>query len=126
MYARARFSATLIFHLCPIIPVEMPNADPQQEFTDYIMKHAEFYSVLKAPVYMKILTILVGDSITLDELHAQAPRIERNDLELIIKSLEALKLVGQHSTDERIIYYVTDTARDLLEKYNKIKGAMKV
>lgn len=89
----------------------------QEQFVAYLQDHPGFYLVAKSDLYVNILIFLEKEAMDLLSLGRMFPAIELEDLDLMVKSLISLKLAGVLKTDNKVIYYATDEAREFLRLY---------
>lgn len=91
-----------------------------ESLVNYLEQHPEYYEVVQAGVYMKVLEFISKAAPSLDDFYAAFPEVEVKDLELIIRSLIALKLVEQtRSPGGKNVYYLSENAKILLKKYKE-------
>ncbi len=98
------------------------SKDAQGEFIAYVQQRPEYYLVTQTPIYMHMLSLIASEAKSAQQLHKELPNVETADLELILDSLVSLKLVAQLCTANRVVYYATDSARELLSVYKKAQG----
>ncbi len=92
--------------------------DPQEEFLEYVKQNPQYYSIMRAPVYMRILQSLKQKASDISELRTEA-NVEEGDLILILDSLEQIKLVERIELRNRILYALSREGDTFLEKYQK-------
>ena len=96
--------------------------DPQQEFVRYLENNPQFYEISQSELYMQLLLVLEKRAHSMEELHEIFPDIEDKDMELIIGSLMAVKLVERtRISDTKIVYYISEAARGLLSHYKNAR-----
>jgi hypothetical protein len=94
---------------------------PQEKFIAFLEDHPGYFSVSKSDLYIHILSTIEQQAIDMNSLSCELRGIEIDDLELMLNSLVALKLIGVIKTGSRTIYYITDNAKEFLELYRSTK-----
>ena len=100
--------------------------NPQEAFVSYLQDNPRLYVVAQSTLYMKMLNHLSKVGKTFTELSREFPEIDRNDLELIMSSLESLRLVEKTSAGSKVIYFTNKDGKELLEKYMKAKQKLDI
>ena len=95
---------------------------PQEKFVSFLQDHPGYYPITKSDLYIALLSFLEKEAIDINELEAKLPGIDFSDIELMLKSLLSLNLVGVLKTDNRTIYYITESAKEFLSLYKSTKS----
>lgn len=95
--------------------------NPQERFVAFLQDHPGYYLIAKSDLYINFLSLLEQEASDLNALGSKMPGIEFSDLELMVKSLIALNLVGVLKTDNKTIYYITQSAKEFLSLYRSTK-----
>jgi len=95
--------------------------NPQERFVSYLQDHPGYYLVAKSDLYINFLTLIAKEAMDAVSLSRALPGIEQQDLELMIKSLISLNLVGVLKTNNKVIYYATENAKEFLLLYRGTK-----
>jgi len=104
-----------------LISVKM-NAN--EEFLEFVEKYPECYAIAESGVFMKFLRAISTTPAALSELDLKTKSIETEDVDLIVLALESAKLVRKTVNIQRLVYYVTDKGKELIEKYDAAKKGM--
>ena len=96
------------------------------EWLFFLQQHPEFYELSKSSLYITILRALGKRALDIDRLHRLFGRIEEKDFELIILSLERLKLIEKVPTGYSVLYMLTDLGKEMMQKYRKTRKHFKV
>ncbi|MFH0714751.1 MAG: hypothetical protein V1847_03290 [Candidatus Diapherotrites archaeon] len=91
---------------------------PEEEFFEYVKQNPQYYSVMRAPVYMNILNQLKQQALDVSELKGKT-QVEEQDLDLILQSLEQLGLVEEIELKNRVLYSLSVEGETFLDKYEK-------
>ena len=94
---------------------------PQENFVAFLQDHPGYYLIAKSDLYINILSLIEQEASDINALSIKMPGIEFSDLELVLKSLIALNLVGVLKTDNKTIYYITESAKEFLSRYRGTK-----
>lgn len=95
--------------------------NPQERFVAFLQDHPGYYLISKSGLYINLLSLLEHGALDINELARKMQGIEFGDLELMLKSLIALNLVGVLKTNNKTIYYITESAKEFLSLYRSTK-----
>jgi hypothetical protein len=98
----------------------------QEKFVSYLEDHPGYYLVAKSDLYISLLSTLEEQGTDILSISSRFPGIDREDLFLMLDSLVKLKLVGALKTNNKVIYYITKNAEELLANYRKTKTSFGV
>ena len=91
---------------------------------DFIEKYPECYAIAQAPVFLRFLRHISDSPRSFAELLSEVPGVEEMDLKLILLALEDAGLVTKAKNIQREVFFVTDKAKTLLEKYDGAKKGL--
>lgn len=91
------------------------------DFIRYLEQHPSYYLIMQTPVYVKIIEMLAKGGKSFTDLTRSLPKVDKQDMELMLNSLTKLELAGSMKTGDHIIYYLEEQGRNLLERYSKAK-----
>ncbi len=95
--------------------------NPQERFVAFLQEHPGYYLIAKSGLYINLLSLIEQEASEINALAGKMPGIEFGDLELMLKSLISLNLVGVLKTDNKTIYYTTQSAKEFLLLYKSTK-----
>lgn len=88
-------------------------------FMEYLKEKPQYYMIVKTPLYIEIIESIEKQAASKTEMKTRFPKIELEDLSLILKSLESLNLVKEIELRDKKIYHLTEEAREFLKAYRK-------
>ena len=94
---------------------------PQENFVMFLEKYPELYSVTQSDLYMEILSLLAKEAKSSLKLGRHFPKVSAEDLEVILKSLISLNLLKKTRAGQKTIYYASERAKVLLDRYSQTK-----
>ena len=97
--------------------------DKEQAFIRYLQDHPELYEMMQARPYMLVIEALESGAKTEKSLMLSFSGIEQEDLKLILKSLEAVKVAESTEASGRTFYYLSDFGKDFLARYRATKDS---
>ena len=100
------------------------NLKPEDEFIAFLEVHPEFYPLSQSTFYIDFLKTMSTQAKTIGQFSQLFPKIEQKDLELIVFSLQKLKLISRAVVGEQKFYYISHIGKEFLEKYVKAKESL--
>jgi len=93
----------------------------KEDFINFVQHHPSYYSIIKSPLFLDVLTHLTTGAKSSIQLHSHFSYIESSDLDEIIHVLEKVKLIKRVKGGSKLIFYASDDAQLLLDKYATAK-----
>ena len=98
------------------------HMDPKDEFVNFVEQHPAYYAIIKAPLILDLLTHICESARSANDLYVAFSFADNADLDEVLAMLEKVKLVQQVKGTQKRIYYATEDAKILLDKYKKAKN----
>ncbi len=89
----------------------------QSQWVFFIEQNPQFNKVASSKIYMAILRRLEKSSLSADKMHLEFTQVKGSDIDLILESLEKLKLVSKMDVLGQMLYSVSPLGKKLLEIY---------
>ena len=97
---------------------------PEDEFIAFLEVHPELYPLSQSTFYIDFLETMNSQAKTIRQFSQLFPNIEQKDLEMIVFSLQKLKLTLKTTAGEQTFYYISQLGKDFLEKYHNAKESI--
>ena|SRR3989344_1584637 len=98
--------------------------DPKDDFVNFVQEKPAYYAIIKSPLIMDVLMFLTEGAKPITDIYSKFSFIEIPDLDEVLDVLGKVHLIQSVKGTSRLIYYATDDAKILLEKYKKAKNYM--
>ena len=98
--------------------------DPKDDFVNFVQEKPAYYSIIKSQIIMGVMAYISEGAKSITDLYEKFSSVEENDMDDVLKVLEQLRLIQKVKGTQKLIYYATDDAKILLEKYQKAKNYM--
>lgn len=89
----------------------------QSQWVFFIEQNPQFNKLTSSKIYMSILRLLETNSLSADKVHLEFPQVKNSDLDLILESLEKLKLIYKMDVSGQLLYSVSPLGKKLLKIY---------
>ncbi len=97
---------------------------PEDKFIAFLEVHPELYPLSQSAFYIDFLKTMSLQAKTSEQFSQLFPKIDQKDLELIVFSLQKLKLVSRTTVGEKKFYYISPLGKEFLEKYLTAKESL--
>jgi predicted transcriptional regulator len=98
--------------------------DPKDEFVNFLQEKPAYYPIIQSPLILDVLRYLAENAKPISEIYSSFSFMEVKDLDEVLDLLDKLRLIQKVKGTSTLIYYATEDAKILLEKYKKAKNYM--
>ncbi|AJF60676.1 MAG: hypothetical protein J4224_02705 [Candidatus Diapherotrites archaeon] len=98
--------------------------NPKEEFIRFVQDNPSYYYIVQSGLFLELLNFICSAAKNTTDIYSHFAGIENSDVEEMLQVLLAAKLISRARGSDREIYYCTDAARTLIEKYNAAKKFM--
>ena len=96
------------------------------EWLLFLESHPELWRISKSTILMKILEQLCKESLSLEALYLHFPSISLPDLEEILETFIADRLVEKQFVAKSIVFHATEKCRKFMVVYSSAKSSFTV
>ena len=99
--------------------------DPKDDFVNFVQEKPAYYSIIKSRIIMGVLAFVSEGAKSIADIYGRFSYVNEQDVDDVLNVLEQqLRLIQKVKGTPKLIYYATDDAKILLEKYQKAKNYM--
>ena len=98
--------------------------DPKDEFVNFLEEKPAYYKIIQSPLILQVLTFVSENAKPISDIYSGFSFMEVKDLDEVLDVLDKLRLIQKVKGTSKLIYYATEDAKILLEKYKKAKNYM--
>ena len=104
----------------------MGSAEQKKRFLEYVEQHPEYYPLMQAGVFVRILKTLAKEAKGMDDMAGILPDIDKEDLAVMVEALMGIKIVSKLFSAGQLLYYTNDLGKEFLSYYDLAKEKFEV
>lgn len=104
-----------------LVTEQSPNSTQQDDLIRFLELHPVYYTIMKSSLCIRILESLAQKAKNILMLKRDFPKIEQQDIVLLLESLIEAGVVSFFDAGTQRFYYTNKNGRQFLEIYKRTK-----
>ncbi len=93
----------------------------KEKFLLFLQDYPEYYSIVKSKIFVSIIEFITDAPKSITEIYGKYSKIDRKDLDEMLKTLEALKLITSVRSTENLLWKTTAKGKELMTQFRKFR-----
>ncbi|MFH1587408.1 MAG: winged helix-turn-helix domain-containing protein [Candidatus Diapherotrites archaeon] len=95
--------------------------DEKEKFLLFLEDYPDYYTILQSKLFVSLIEFITDAPKSITEIYGKYAKINRGDLDEMLKTLEDLKLIVRVRSTENLLWKITDKGHELMEQFHAFK-----